>query len=65
MVATIKSAKYFKRLIDMTIGTTYKESTIEKIIINADGSGCCKDIAESPKERYQLDMYHIQNKSLV
>lgn len=62
MVATIKSAKYFKRLIDMTIGTTYKESTIEKIIINADGSGWCKDIAESPKERYQLDMFHIQKR---
>lgn len=37
----------------MTIGTTYKESAIEKIIINADGAGWCKDIAESPKERYQ------------
>ena len=62
MIATIKSAKYFKRLVDMTIGTTYKESTIEKIIINADGAGWCKDIAESPKERYQLDMFHIQKR---
>lgn len=62
MVATIKSAKYFKRLIDMTIGTTYRERAIEKIIINADGAGWCKDIAESPKERYQLDMFHIQKK---
>lgn len=62
MVATIKSAKYFKRLVDMTIGTTYKENTIEKIIINADGAGWCKDIAESPKERYQLDMFHIQKR---
>lgn len=62
MIATIKSAKYFKRLIDMTIGTTYKENTIEKIIINADGAGWCKDIAESPKERYQLDMFHIQKR---
>ena len=35
MVATIKNAKYFKRLVDMTIGTTYKESTIEKVVINA------------------------------
>ena len=26
MVATISSAKYFKRLVDMTIGTTYKEN---------------------------------------
>lgn len=62
MIATIKSAKYFKRLVDMTIGTTYKESTIGKIIINADGAGWCKDIAESPKERYQLDMFHIQKR---
>lgn len=62
MIATIKSAKYFKRLIDMTIGTTYKEETIEKIIINADGAGWCKDIVESPKERYQLDMFHIQKR---
>ena len=62
MVATIRNAKYFKRLVDMTIGTTYKENTIEKIVINADGAGWCKDIAESPKERYQLDMFHIQKK---
>lgn len=62
MVATIKDAKYFKRLVDMTIGTTYKESSVEKIIINADGAGWCRDIAESPKERYQLDMFHIQKK---
>lgn len=62
MIATIKSAKYFKRLVDMTIGTTYKENAIEKIIINADGAGWCKDIAESPKERYQLDMFHIQKR---
>ena len=62
MVATIKNAKYFKKLVDMTIGTTYKESAIEKIVINADGAGWCKDIAESPKERYQLDMFHIQKR---
>ena len=62
MVATISSAKYFKRLVDMTIGTTYKESSLERIIINADGAGWCKVIAESPKERYQLDMFHIQKK---
>lgn len=62
MVATIKSAKYFKRLVDMTIGTTYKENIIKKIIINADGADWCKDIAESPKERYQLDMFHIQKR---
>ena len=62
MVATTKSAKEFKRLVDMTIGTTYKEEYLEKIIINADGAGWCKDIGESPKERYQLDMFHIQKK---
>lgn len=62
MIATTRNAKYFKRLIDMTIGTTYKESSIERIIINADGAGWCKDIAESPKERYQLDMFHIQKR---
>lgn len=62
MIATTKDSKYFKRLVDMTIGTTYKENVIEKIIINADGAGWCKDIAESPKERYQLDMFHIQKK---
>lgn len=62
MIATTKSAKDFKKLVDMVIGTTYKESSIEKIIINADGAGWCKDIAESPKERYQLDMFHIQKK---
>ena len=62
MIATIKNARHLKKLIDMTIGTTYKENSIEKIIINADGAGWCKDIAESPKERYQLDMFHIQKK---
>ena len=62
MIATIKDAKHFKRLVDMTIGTTYKEDKIERIIINADGAEWCKDIAESPKERYQLDMFHIQKK---
>lgn len=62
MIATIKSAKQFKKLVDMTIGTTYKENYLEKIIINADGAGWCKDIAESPKERYQLDMFHIQKR---
>lgn len=62
MIATTRSAKYFKRLVDMEIGTKYKENVIERIIINADGAGWCKDIAESPKERYQLDMFHIQKR---
>ena len=60
MVVTTRSAKYFKSLVDMTIGTTYKENEIEKIIINADGAGWTKNIAEGTKERYQLDMAHIQ-----
>jgi len=62
MIATTKSAKYFKRLVDMAIGTKYKENKIERIIINADGADWCKDIAESPKERYQLYMFHIQKR---
>lgn len=62
VITTTRNAKYFKRLVDMTIGTTYKENAIDKIIINADGAGWCKDIAESPKERYQLDMFHIQKR---
>ena len=62
MIATTKSASYFKKLVDMTIGTTYKEHEIERIIINADGAGWCKNIAEGAKERYQLDMFHIQKK---
>lgn len=62
IVATIESAQKLKRLVDMTIGTTYAAHKIEKIIINADGASWCKDIASSPKERYQLDMFHIQKK---
>lgn len=60
MVVTTRSATYFKSLVDMIIGTTYQESSIEKIIINADGAGWTKNIAEGVKERYQLDMAHIQ-----
>lgn len=60
MIVTTKSASYFKSLVDMTIGTTYKEISIERIIINADGAGWTKNIAEGEKERYQLDMAHIQ-----
>lgn len=62
MVATIGKAKELKKLVDMTIGTTYAEHKLKKIIINADGADWCKSIAESPKERYQLDMFHIQKK---
>lgn len=60
IVATTKNAQEFKRLVDMTIGTTYKEDTLEKIIINADGADWTSTIANSPKEKYQLDMLHIQ-----
>lgn len=62
MVATIGTAGQLKKLVDMTIGTTYAVHKIKKIIINADGAGWCKAIAESPVERYQLDMFHIQKR---
>ena len=62
MVATIGTAGQLKKLVDMTIGTTYAVHKIKKIIINADGAGWCKTIAESPVERYQLDMFHIQKR---
>lgn len=62
MIATIGTASQLKKLVDMTIGTTYAVHKIKKIIINADGAGWCKTIAESPVERYQLDMFHIQKR---
>ena len=62
MVATIGTAGQLKKVVDMTIGTTYAVHKIKKIIINADGAGWCKTIAESPVERYQLDMFHIQKR---
>lgn len=62
VISTTRSSKYFKRLVDMEIGTTYKEYKIEKIVINADGAGWTKDIAQSTKEIYQLDMFHIQKR---
>lgn len=62
IVATLGSAKELKKLVDMTIGTTYAVHKLKRIIINADGAGWCKSIAESPIERYQLDMFHIQKK---
>lgn len=62
IIATFDSAKRLKKLVDMTIGTTYAVHKLKKIIINADGAGWCKSIAESPIERYQLDMFHIQKK---
>jgi hypothetical protein len=62
IVATTKTAGEFKKLVDMTIGTTYNESKIEKIVINADGAGWTNTIANSTKEKYQLDMLHIQKR---
>ena len=62
MVATTGTAGQLKKLVDMTIGTTYAVHKIKKIIINADGADWCKTIAESPVERYQLDMFHIQKR---
>lgn len=62
IIATTENAKKLKRLVDMRIGTKYAVHKIEKIIINADGADWCKKIAESPKEKYQLDMFHIQKK---
>lgn len=61
-VATFDNAKKLKKLVDMTIGTTYAIHNLKKIIINADGAGWCKSIAESQIERYQLDMFHIQKR---
>ena len=63
IVATIGTANNLRRLVDMTIGTTYAVHKIKKIIINADGAGWCKKISESPIERFQLDMFHIQKKN--
>ena len=62
IIATLGTAKQLKKLVDMTIGTTYAVHKLKKIIINADGAGWCKSIAESPIERYQLDMFHVQKK---
>jgi hypothetical protein len=62
IVVTTENAKKLKRLVDMTIGTTYKVYKIKKVVINADGAGWCKDIAQGANEKYQLDMFHIQDK---
>lgn len=62
VIATTKSAKQLRRLVDMTIGTKYKAQDIKKVIINADGSDWCQSIAEGANEEYQLDMFHIQKR---
>lgn len=62
VVATMGTAKEFKRLMDVEIGTKYNESKIKKIIVNRDGAGWTHSIVEGPKEIFQLDMAHIQKK---
>ena len=42
IIATLGTAKQLKKLVDMTIGTTYAVHKLKKIIINADGAGWCK-----------------------
>lgn len=62
VVATIGTAKEFKKLMDVEIGTKYNESKIKKIIVNGDGAGWTHSIVEGSKEIFQLDMAHIQKK---
>ncbi len=62
IVATIGTAKEFKKLMDVEIGTKYNESKIKRIIVNGDGAGWTHSIVEGPKEIFQLDMAHIQKK---
>ena len=62
IVGTISKAKELKRIEDATIGTTYKEYAIKKIIINGDGADWTGSIVEGAKEIFQLDMAHIQKK---
>jgi len=62
IVATIGSAKQFKKLMDVEIGTKYDESSIKKIIVNGDGAEWTHSIVERTKEVFQLDMAHIQKK---
>lgn len=62
IVATTGSAKEFKKLVDVEIGTKYDENKIKKIIVNGDGAGWTHSIVEGEKEIFQLDMAHIQKK---
>lgn len=62
IVATIGSAKQFKKLMDVELGTRYNESSIQRIIVNGDGAGWTHSIVERTKEIFQLDMAHIQKK---
>ena len=62
VVGTTSKARELRRIEDATIGTTYKEYEIKKIIINGDGADWTGKIVEGAKEIYQLDMAHIQKK---
>ena len=55
-------AKDLKKIEDATIGTTYKEYAIKKVVINGDGADWTGNIVEGAKEIFQLDMAHIQKK---
>lgn len=62
IVGTTSKAKDLKKLEDATIGTTYKEHVIKKVVINGDGADWTGSIVEGAKEIFQLDMAHIQKK---
>ena len=62
IVGTANKAKELKKIEDTTIGTTYKEYKIKKIVINGDGADWTGNIVEGAKEIFQLDMAHIQKK---
>ena len=62
IVGTASKAKDLKKIEDTTIGTTYKEYEIKKVVINGDGADWTGSIVEGAKEIFQLDMAHIQKK---
>lgn len=62
IVGTASKAKDLKKIEDTTIGTTYKEYKIKKVVINGDGADWTGSIVEGAKEIFQLDMAHIQKK---
>lgn len=65
IIGTASKAKDLKKIEDATIGTTYKEYAIKKIIINGDGADWTGNIVEGAKEIFQLDMAHIQKKIYI
>ena len=62
IIGTASAANKLKQIEDATIGTTYKEYKIKKIVINGDGADWTGSIVEGAKEIFQLDMAHIQKK---